>query len=80
MVIIVEIQELFAGELCNIVGNNGVWDPEAMNNINKEEHRLLRFNSRDRPSLNPLQELVDGDKQVGKALGAFWGGPTRSRP
>jgi hypothetical protein len=42
-----------------------------MNNISKEEHHLLRFNSRDRSSLNPLRELVDGDKQVGEALGCF---------
>jgi hypothetical protein len=53
------------------VGNDGVWDPEAMNNISKEEHRLLRFNSRDRPSLNPLREIIDGDKQVGEAPGRF---------
>jgi hypothetical protein len=53
------------------VGNDGVWDPEAMNNISKEEHRLLRFNSHDRPSLNPLQELIDGDKQVSEAPGRF---------
>jgi hypothetical protein len=26
---------------------------------------------RDRPSLNPLRELVNGDKQVSKALGCF---------
>jgi hypothetical protein len=42
-----------------------------MNNISKEEHRLLRFDSRDWLSLNPLQELVDGDKQVGEAPGRF---------
>jgi hypothetical protein len=54
MVIIAEIQKLFAGELCTVVGDNGVWDPEAMNNISKKEHRLFRFNSCDRPSLNPL--------------------------
>jgi hypothetical protein len=42
-----------------------------MNNVSKEEHRLLRFNSRDRPSLNPLRELVNGDKQVGKVPRCF---------
>jgi hypothetical protein len=51
-----------------------------MNNISKEEHHLLRFDSPDWPSLNPLQELVDGDKQVGEAPEHFWSGPTRSRP
>jgi hypothetical protein len=42
-----------------------------MNNISKEEHRLLGFDSCDWPSLNPLRELVDGDKQVGEAPGRF---------
>jgi hypothetical protein len=53
MVIITETEELLAGELCAIVGD-GVWDPEAMNNIGKEEHRLLRNDLHDWPSLNPL--------------------------
>jgi hypothetical protein len=46
-----------------------------MNNISKEEHRLLRFNSCDRPSLNPLRELIDGDKQVGEAPERFLAQP-----
>jgi hypothetical protein len=54
MVIIAEIKELFVGELCAVVGDDGVWDPEAMDNIIEEEHRLLRFDLRDLPSLNPL--------------------------
>jgi hypothetical protein len=70
MVIVAEIYKLFAGELCAVIGD-GVWDPEAMDNVNKEEHCLLRFNSRDQPSLNPLRELVNGDKQVGKAPECF---------
>jgi hypothetical protein len=47
MVIITEIKGLFAGKLCAIVSNNEVWDPEVMNNIGKEEHRLLRLDSCD---------------------------------
>jgi hypothetical protein len=54
MVIIIEIKELFADELRAVVGDDGVWDPEAMNNIGEEEHHLLRLDSRDWPSLNPL--------------------------
>jgi hypothetical protein len=71
MVIIAEIYKLFAGELRAVVGDDGVWDPEAMNNISEEEHRLLKFDSRNWPSLNPLLELVDGDEQVGEAPGCF---------
>jgi hypothetical protein len=54
VVIVAEIKELFTGELCAVVGDDGVWDPEAMDNISKEEHRLLRFDLRDCPSLNPF--------------------------
>jgi hypothetical protein len=51
-----------------------------MNNIGKEGHRLLRLDSQDLSSLNPLQKLVDGDKQVGEAPRRFLERPDRSRP
>jgi hypothetical protein len=54
MVIISEIKELFVSELCAIVGNNRVWDPETMSNISKEEHRLFRLDSCDWSNLNPF--------------------------
>jgi hypothetical protein len=54
MVIITETEELLVGELRVVVSDDGVWDPEAMNNIGKEEHRLLRLDLSDWPSLNPL--------------------------
>jgi hypothetical protein len=54
MVIITEIKELFTSELCAIIGDDGVWDPEAMDNVGKEEHRLVRFDSCDWPIFNPL--------------------------
>jgi hypothetical protein len=54
MVIVAESEELFTDELCVIVGDDGVWDPKEVDNIGKEEHHLLRFDSRDRPSFNPL--------------------------
>jgi hypothetical protein len=47
MVIVAKFKELFIDELRAIVGDDGVWDPEAMNNIGEEEHRLLRLDSRD---------------------------------
>jgi hypothetical protein len=67
MVIIAEIKKLFASELCAVVSNDGIWDPEAMNNVGKEEHHLLGFDLCDWLGLDPLQELVDGNKQVGEA-------------
>jgi hypothetical protein len=47
MVIVTEIKELSTGELCAIVSDDGVWDLKAMNNVSKEEHRLLGFDLRD---------------------------------
>jgi hypothetical protein len=47
--------------MCVIIGD-GVWNSEAMDNGSEEEYRLIRFNSYDQPSLNPLQELVNSDK------------------
>jgi hypothetical protein len=54
LVIITEIEQLFTSELRAVVGDDGVWDLEAMHNVDKEEHRLLRFDSCDWSSLDPL--------------------------
>jgi hypothetical protein len=36
-----EVQELSAGELGAIVGDDGVWDPKAMDDVGEERHRLF---------------------------------------
>jgi hypothetical protein len=54
MAIIIEAEELFAGELRVVVGDDGVWDPEAVNDVSKEEHRLLALDLRDWSSFDPL--------------------------
>jgi hypothetical protein len=36
MVIITKTEELFTGELRAIIGDDGVWDPEAMNYVGKK--------------------------------------------
>jgi hypothetical protein len=41
VVVLVEVQELLASELGAIVGDDGVWDPEAMDDIGEESHHLL---------------------------------------
>jgi hypothetical protein len=41
VVIITETEELFVDELRAIVGDDGVWDPGVMNDVGKEEHRLM---------------------------------------
>ena len=41
VVILAEVQELSAGELGAVVGDDGVRDPEAMDDVGEERHRLL---------------------------------------
>ena len=60
-----------SGKLCTIVGDDGVWNPEPMDDISEEQYRLLRFDLGDRSSLDPLGELVNSYQQVGIAPGGF---------
>jgi hypothetical protein len=41
MVVLVEVQELSASELGVVVSDDGVWDPEAMDDVGEERHRLF---------------------------------------
>ena len=41
MVIIAEPEEFLAGELGAIIGDDGVWYSEAVDDVGEEEHRLL---------------------------------------
>jgi hypothetical protein len=41
VVVFAEVQELLSSELRAIVGDDGVWDPKAMDDICKERPRLL---------------------------------------
>jgi hypothetical protein len=47
VVIITEPEELLAGELCAIVGDDGIWDPEAVDDVYEEEHHLLGLDLHD---------------------------------
>jgi hypothetical protein len=42
VVILAEVQELYAGELGVVVGDDGVRDPKAMDDVGEERHRLFR--------------------------------------
>ena len=59
VVVVVERQKLVAGELCPIISDDGVWNPEPVDDISEEQHRLLGFDLSDRTSLDPLGELVN---------------------
>ena len=76
VVFIVESKELLSGELRAIVCDDGVWDPKAMDDVEEEQHSLLRLDRGDRLSLYPLCKLVYGDKQVRIAPGLS---PRRAR-
>jgi hypothetical protein len=41
VVVLVEVHELLASELGAIVGDDGVRDPKAMDDVGEECHRLL---------------------------------------
>ena len=41
VVILAEVQELSAGELGVVVGDDGVRDPKAMDDVGEERHRLF---------------------------------------
>jgi hypothetical protein len=45
VVVFAEVQELLPSELCAIVGDDGVRDPKAMDNVCEERHRLLGPNA-----------------------------------
>ena len=71
VVILVEVQKLSAGELGAVVGDDGVRDPEAMDDVGEECHRLLGPDVVQRSDLDPLGEFVDGDQQVRVAPGCL---------
>jgi hypothetical protein len=54
--------------------------PETMDDVGEECHRLFGPDAVQGPDLDPLGEFIDGDQEVRVALGAFYKGPTRSRP
>ena len=59
VVVVAERQEFLAGELCPVVGDDGVRNPKPMDDVREEQHRLLEFDLTDRSSLDPFGELID---------------------
>ena len=54
VVFIVESKELFIGELCAIVRDDGVWYSKMMDDVEEEQHGLLELDRGDRSSLYSL--------------------------
>jgi hypothetical protein len=63
--LVTQVQELFAGELGTIVGDNDVGYPESMDYVGEEEDSLFGVDVRDWSSLDSFGELVDGHQQMG---------------
>jgi hypothetical protein len=69
--LVAELQELPAGELRPVVGDDGVGHPEPVDDVGEECHGLLRLEICDQAHLDPLGKLIDGNQQVGVAPGCF---------
>jgi len=62
---VVEVQELFAGELGAVVGDDDIGDPKPVDDVGEEKDGLLRADVGDGSSLDPFGEFVDGYQQMG---------------
>jgi hypothetical protein len=71
VVVVTEFQEFFASELRAVVSDDGVRNPEAVDDIREEQYRLLGLDFGDGSGLDPLGELVHGDEQVREAPGCL---------
>ena len=80
VVVVAERQELVAGELRPIVGDDGIWDSEPVDDIRKEQHCLLGFDLGDWTSLDPFGEFVDGYEHMGIAPGCLLQRPNHVQP
>jgi len=77
---VIEVQELFAGELCAIVGDDDVGYPKPVDYVSAEEDSLLGANVCDGSSLDHLENLSMATSKWVYPQAAFWREPTRSRP
>jgi hypothetical protein len=66
VVVVAEIQELFTSQLGVIVRDGAVGNPQAVDDVGKKEHSLLRPDAGDRMGLDPLRKFVNGNEQVGE--------------
>jgi len=57
VVVVVERQEFVTGELCPVVGDDGVWNPKPVDDISEEQYRLLGFDLSDQTASIHLENL-----------------------
>jgi hypothetical protein len=63
--LIAEVQELFAGELSAVVGDDDVGNAKPVDDVGEEKDSLLGADVGDGSSLDLFGEFVDGHQQVG---------------
>jgi hypothetical protein len=62
VVVVAEVQELLPRKLRAMVCDDGVWDPEATDDVGEENYCLFRSDIGDGSDLDPFGEFVDGDQ------------------
>jgi hypothetical protein len=79
-VVMTEIQELLPGELSVVVGDDGVWDPKAENNVLDKIYRVLGADLSRGPFASiRLVNLSTATSRWVKPPSAFLKGPKKSR-
>jgi hypothetical protein len=62
VVVIAKPEEFLSRKLRTIVRDDGVRYSKAVDDVKEKFHSLLRLDHRDQSSLDPLRELVNGNK------------------
>jgi hypothetical protein len=65
VIVIVEVQESFSGELSPVVINDRIRDPKTKNDVPDEIYGLLGADFCQRLRLDPLSKFINHHKQVG---------------
>ena len=64
VILVTLVQELFAGELSAVVGDDNVGNPKPVDDVGEEKDGLLGADVRDGSSLDLFGEFVDGHQQM----------------
>jgi hypothetical protein len=67
IVVIAESDNLLSCELCAVVGDDRIWDPEAINDVSEERHCLLGAVFHYGSGFGPFGKFVDDHDQVCEA-------------
>jgi hypothetical protein len=80
VVFVAKFQEFPAGKLGPVVGDDGIWHFEPVDDVSEEQHGLLYPEVCDWAHFDPFRELVYGDQQVSVSPGHLSQGPDDVQP